>query len=165
MLFQIILPLKAFSAHFATKSQFRTFVGAFVNHQVVRFGKPPLAVLAHKLALGPHLSPELVARHVVIYLHYGEHLDRVLFLFLSQTRISDLILWKGFTGFSDVYADPAIRATVMLQNGGRRWSNPRNMLDFFWIRVWHWWFTLGWSTRWCAMCELVECGNWFNRFQ
>lgn len=106
MLFQIILPLKAFPAHFATKSQFRTFVGTFVNHQVVRFSKPPLAVLAHKLALGPHLSPELVARHVVIYLHDGEHLNRVLFLSYPKRKSLILSLEKDSPGFPTC-TDPA----------------------------------------------------------
>lgn len=74
-------------------------MGAFVNHQVVRFGEPPLAVLTHKLALGPHLSPELVARHVVIYLHYGEHLDRVLFLSYPRRESLILSLEKDSPGF------------------------------------------------------------------
>lgn len=79
MLLQIILPLKAFAADFTAEGQFGAFVGSFMDHEIVWLGEPPLTIFAHKLALGSHFSPELIARNVVIYLHYSEHFDQVLF--------------------------------------------------------------------------------------
>lgn len=51
MLFKVILSLEAFTANFTTKGHFGTLVCPFMNHQIVWFGEPPLAVFANKFAL------------------------------------------------------------------------------------------------------------------
>lgn len=74
VLFEIILPLEAFPANLATKSDLWTLVRPLVDHEVIWLGEPPLAVLAHELAFRPHLPSELATAHVVVNLHYRKHL-------------------------------------------------------------------------------------------
>lgn len=48
-------------------------MGALVDHQVVGLGEPTLAVLAHELALWPHLATEVGPTVVIVNSHHGEH--------------------------------------------------------------------------------------------
>lgn len=92
MLFEVVLPLETLSAHLTTEREFGTLVRPLVDHEVVGLGEPPLAVLAHELALGPHLSPKLIPGDVVINLHDGEHLEP----FLNQPNLrSNVCVWIG----------------------------------------------------------------------
>lgn len=74
VLFEVILSLEALPAHLAAEGELGTLVGAFVDHEVVALGEAALAVLADELALGTHLATELPTAHIVIDLHYREHL-------------------------------------------------------------------------------------------
>lgn len=75
VLFQIILPFEALSAHLTAERYFWTFVAALVYHQVVRLGESTLTVLADVFAFGPHFSAEFSTAHVVVQLHYRKHSD------------------------------------------------------------------------------------------
>lgn len=73
----IFLPFVVLAAHLARERHLRALVGALVDHQVVRLGEPALAVLAHELALRPHLGTEVAPTVVVVVdsqrgeIHFG----------------------------------------------------------------------------------------------
>lgn len=48
-------------------------MGALVNHQIVRFGETPLAILANELTLWTHLAAEIRPAVIVVDSHYSEH--------------------------------------------------------------------------------------------
>lgn len=74
MLLEVVLALEGLAAHLAGEGDV-VLVTALVDHQVVGLGEATLTVLAHKLALGPHLAPELCPPVVTLYLHNREHVD------------------------------------------------------------------------------------------
>jgi hypothetical protein len=77
VLLKVILPLEGLSAGF-TGERDVILVTPLVDHQVVGFGEAALAVLADKLALGPHLASEFGTVGVPIlsfYWHNREHWD------------------------------------------------------------------------------------------
>lgn len=70
---EVVLSLEVLAAHLAGERHLRALVGALVDHQVVRLGEPALAVLAHKLALWPHLAAEVGPTVVIVNSHHREH--------------------------------------------------------------------------------------------
>lgn len=84
VLFQVVLTLERLAADLAGERHV-VLVAALVDHQVVRFSESALAVLADKLALGPHLATKLPPV-VTFYLHNREHGGRYP-LAVSQSQI------------------------------------------------------------------------------
>lgn len=76
VLAQIVPLLKVLAAHLARIGDLRGLVGALVDHQVVRLGESPLAVLANELALRTHLAAEIGPAVIVVDSHYSKHFDR-----------------------------------------------------------------------------------------
>lgn len=78
---EVVLSLEVLAAHLAGERHLRALVGALVDHQVVRLGEPALAVLAHKLALWPHLTAEVGPTVVIVNSHHREHFGGFLIFF------------------------------------------------------------------------------------
>lgn len=76
VLAQIVPLLKVLAAHLARIGDLGGLVGALVDHQVVRLGESPLAVLANELALRTHLAAEIGPAVIVVDSHYSKHFDR-----------------------------------------------------------------------------------------
>jgi len=77
VLLKVILPLEGLSAGLAGERDV-ILVTPLVDHQVVGLGEAALAVLADKLALGPHLASEFGTVGVPIlsfYWHNRKHWD------------------------------------------------------------------------------------------
>lgn len=72
VLTQIVLPLETLPAYFAAEGQLRALMGAFVDHQVVGFREPTLAVLADELAFWAQFASEIPCV-LFVNLHHGEH--------------------------------------------------------------------------------------------
>lgn len=88
MLFKVILSFETFPAYFTTKSQFRTFVRSFMDHQIIRFREASLTIFANEFAFRSHFSPKLSTAHFVINLHYSEHLDLVYLLYFYDAYLN-----------------------------------------------------------------------------
>lgn len=71
VLLEVVLTLEGLAASFAREGDV-ILVRPLVDHEVVGFGEATLAVLADKLALGPHLAPKF-ATVVRLNGHYSEH--------------------------------------------------------------------------------------------
>lgn len=71
VLLEVVLPLEGLAADLAGEGDV-VLVGALVDHEVVGLGEASLAVLADKLAFGPHPLPELPPLFG-LDLHYREH--------------------------------------------------------------------------------------------
>lgn len=76
---EVVLSFEVLAAHLTGERHLRALVGALVDHQVVRLGEPALAVLAHKLALWPHLATEVGPTVVIVNSHHREHFVGVVF--------------------------------------------------------------------------------------
>lgn len=73
MLFEVVLALEAPSADLAAEGELWALVGSFMDHEVVRLGELPLAVLADEFVLWAHFSTELAPTNVVVNLYYRKH--------------------------------------------------------------------------------------------
>lgn len=82
MLTQIISLFEVFTAYFAGVRYFGGFVSTLVYHQIIRFCKTPLAILANELTLRTHLAAEIRPTVIVVDSHYSKHFDVYYLYFL-----------------------------------------------------------------------------------
>lgn len=76
VLTEVVRPLKVLAAHLARERHLWTFVGALVDHQIVRLGESALTVFAHVLAFGAHFWAATKIRPAIVFdSHYSEHCD------------------------------------------------------------------------------------------
>lgn len=90
----IFLPFVVLAAHLARERHLRALVGALVDHQVVRLGEPALAVLAHELALWPHLRAEVAPTVVVVVDSQRREIH-----FRCRVVVDDDVTWVFFLVF------------------------------------------------------------------
>lgn len=86
MLAQVVALLEVLAADLARVGDLGGLVGALVDHQVVRLGESPLAVLANELALRTHLAAEIGPAVIVVDSHYSKHFDRRYVYFSSAAE-------------------------------------------------------------------------------
>lgn len=82
MLTKIIWPLKVFPAYFTGKCDLWTFVGTFMDHQIIWFSESSLTIFAYVFTLWAHFTAEVRPTIVVINSHNGEHFEDFFFYYL-----------------------------------------------------------------------------------
>lgn len=128
MLTKIIWPFKVFPAYFTGKCDLWTFVGTFMDHQIIWFSKSSLTIFAYVFTLWTHFTAEVRPTIVVINSHNGEHFED-LFVLLLFCFIMSL-----------TYA----HVSVLIDRFAEHEFNKHLILKYLGISIWSlWWLLTG----------------------